>query len=625
MPLIELLNNKPDFFYYNGGPGNFTQKSMPFDKDRPHTGYSGLPYIKFPIYANGISDDFRKYYNTNRGGLDFPIRGGAIDFDAQSRTVTPSNDLDKQRIRAFLNDKPRGDIFLLKQVGLQLSNPKIQTGTQLYSITKNQVLSILENTRVYNMGKNTLEQVGLQGTGIHITRNGILPYDTVSNYYANTLYKESLMSVAEAEINNRLLILKNLKMNQVDNRDTTRINFGNSAKRISQLGISYNRNILFEYLGGPGSVYGIGQTTINRAKGADTAEAINYKQMPMTSMAMTYEAIREQSSARPNGSGKIKNYQDFRSKIDEYSGGRLPNSFWNGAKGIPVKYPDESLALISPQDYAIQFATAKALEDKNNNRVDVRFFDASGKIDKINKLAPFTVTDNSKSGWDQSGPDSDDIIKFGFECISNDDRKSSTFLFFRAFLSTITDNNQASINGFKYMGRAENFYTYGGFERSISFGFKLVAMSEQELLPIYEKLNYLVSQVYPDYHPITGIMRAPLVKLTIGNYLDSIPGFLESVNFTFDQNSPWEISQDSQLAHYIDVNVSFKPIFKELPQRSTNGYNHTKIISAVTSKANATTQQNTQKTQNTNIEDQQQIEEDVNKLVSIFGKINSAI
>jgi hypothetical protein len=87
---------------------------------------------------------------------------------------------------------------------------------------------------------------------------------------------------------------------------------------------------------------------------------------------------------------------------------------------------------------------------------------------------------------------------------------------------------------------------------------------------MHEKLNALVQQVYPDYSA-AGVMRAPLVKVTIGDYLYRMPGFLENVNITVDNNYPWEINlrKDlAQLPQVVDVNITFKPILNELPSRN---------------------------------------------------------
>jgi hypothetical protein len=94
---------------------------------------------------------------------------------------------------------------------------------------------------------------------------------------------------------------------------------------------------------------------------------------------------------------------------------------------------------------------------------------------------------------------------------------------------------------------------------------------------MYEKLNYLTSQVYPDYSPNTSAMRAPIVKLTIGDYLYRTPGVLESINITIEDNASWEINQENdaysgrnvaELPHYLNVSVSFKPIMDILPRRA---------------------------------------------------------
>jgi hypothetical protein len=120
------------------------------------------------------------------------------------------------------------------------------------------------------------------------------------------------------------------------------------------------------------------------------------------------------------------------------------------------------------------------------------------------------------------------------------------------------------------MGRGETFYTYQGFNRSTSFSFRIAAGSAEELKPLYSKLNRLISQVYPDYSE-SGVMRAPLVKITVGDYLYRMPGFIESINVTVDNGATWEIEEGQQLPQYLDVAVSFKPIFKDLPRRSTEG------------------------------------------------------
>jgi hypothetical protein len=165
--------------------------------------------------------------------------------------------------------------------------------------------------------------------------------------------------------------------------------------------------------------------------------------------------------------------------------------------------------------------------------------------------------------------------------MSNDYSQYSTALLFRALLSNgFTDNNSAALNSFRYMGRGEEFHTYQGFTRQISFSFKIVAFSRTELKSMYNKLNYLISQVYPDYSPNTNVMRAPLVKLTLGDYLYRVPGFIESINVTADNTTTWEINLEKKLGidgtstvqelpHVLEVAISFKPIHNILPERAS--------------------------------------------------------
>ena len=541
MPLIDLLNNKPDFFYYYGGPGNFTQRNLPFDKDMPGGGNSGLPYVQFPIDSTGVSDNFRKYYSTNRTGLDFPVRGGSLVFDLGNQTFTPSADFDKQRISRFLKDDPKGQSFLLKQQGLQLSNPKIQTGDTIYTLRTNSIPSLIPNNQLFNNGRNLLAQVGVQGTGTHISRIGAMPYNPLEKFYQDVVGAEKTMENKDALENNRLLILTSLKMkSKTTANQVSTLGDVENIVMVNKLGISLNRNILFQYLGGPGSVYGIGSTTIRRSKDADTTEAINFKTelrpTTMTTLGFTYDMLMQQSSSAVTKTNEylINSYGDFRDSIKNYSGGKISGSNWG---------------------------------KNTDQRIDVRFFDGSGRVDKMNKSPVFTFASDT-APWTTQGKEkeTDDIIKFVFECIHTDNTKLSDAIFFRAYLTAITDSNSAQWNGFKYMGRGESFYTYGGFDRSISFGFKVAVGAEEELEAIYRKVNFLMSQVYPDYSK-DGYMRAPIIKLTIGDYLYRVPGFLENINVTIDQSSPWEIEEGNQLPHYIDISTSFKPILNKLPQR----------------------------------------------------------
>jgi len=104
-------------------------------------------------------------YSTFDDGL---IRGGAINVG-----IAASRDF--VRVGNFLKS-PKGLLWIAKQAGLQLSNPKLEQpspGTDGFEGR------FTNNTRVYNLGLNTLTQVPLNALGGHIIRHGLLPKNGV--------------------------------------------------------------------------------------------------------------------------------------------------------------------------------------------------------------------------------------------------------------------------------------------------------------------------------------------------------------------------------------------------------------------------------------------------------------
>ena len=148
---------------------------------------------------------------------------------------------------------------------------------------------------------------------------------------------------------------------------------------------------------------------------------------------------------------------------------------------------------------------------------------------------------------------------------------------FRAFLDGFGDSYTSNWNSFKYNGRGEEFFTYGGFKRTFAFSFKVAAQSKQEMRPLYRKLNYLISNMAPDYSK-SGRMRGPYIKLSLGAYMDRTPGFLTSMNIKWQKDYPFEISLNSLeggedkemhvLPHVLDVSCNFTPIHDFVPRKS---------------------------------------------------------
>ena len=537
--------------------------SLRFGMDQPGGGDSGQPFIQSPIETVNTPTDFKDLYQLNRTSLDYPIRGGAISSLVNGTYTTKAAVIDVERIKKFFKSAPQGTAFIQKQKGLQLSNPRTQVPNTLAFVGLSIGNAVIPTTQIYDPF-NTLIQVGVQGTGAHYNRHGVSPtiYEGVRTTY---------QYVAGAPQNNtattnRLAILRALKLVQNTNflvNPDIAYGIGVDPILLDRMGISPLQNQIFNYQGGPGSVYGDGYTRIFRTTNTDatylsrTTPDPNFVAngkiaQPYSTIAFTYQQIADQNT-RINKNPVAPSIQDFRAQLPEGTPWSDYEAF-NIYTQMGVGYPGAPNSRNNYGEYGTRIGE-----------------------DKLNMQGPFYF--NGSSGdtpWSSEDHYTNDMIKFAFECIDNNNTAQDAALVFRAFLEgSISDSNQAEYSSFKYLGRGETFRTYQGFDRGISFSFKMYAQSRQEMIPMYQKLNQLISQVYPDYSPSYNLMRGNVVRLTIGDYIYRMPGFLENVNVSIDNsNTPWEIvlaeytdSDVRQLPHMVTVQCSFKPIMDILPRK----------------------------------------------------------
>jgi hypothetical protein len=215
------------------------------------------------------------------------------------------------------------------------------------------------------------------------------------------------------------------------------------------------------------------------------------------------------------------------------------------------------------------------LGDQGAAKKGVRYGDPTDVLarDGVNYLDVRTSrTDGSEEGRD--------LAKFFFEVITPSAKPQ--FLYFRAFIDSIDDNYSADWQAHKYIGRAENFYTYGGFDRDINISFNIAAATRSEMRPLYRKMVYLASTTAPTYGGENNFMRGTVVRLTLGSYFSQIPGVITSVKYTVDNNTPWEIAMANpeagtdddvqELPMVLKCSISFKPIHDFAPQTGLQHY-----------------------------------------------------
>ena len=133
-----------------------------------------------------------------------------------------------------------------------------------------------------------------------------------------------------------------------------------------------------------------------------------------------------------------------------------------------------------------------------------------------------------------------DLIKFYFYDIYN-----QKYIPFRATVKSISERSVSSWDDFQYIGNADKVYNYKGFTRGLGFSFNVVAMSVKELLPMWQRINYLMGLTKPANYK-NGFIVPPLVMLTIGDIYNNQPIVINSINMTIPDNATWETVSESE-------------------------------------------------------------------------------
>jgi len=268
-----------------------------------------------------------------------------------------------------------------------------------------------------------------------------------------------------------------------------------------------------------------------------------------------------------------------------------PHSIGPDFRKSLTKQPQETIS--NSLDYQKEGIITRVGAGDPGKRGNIKNFeygkvDPSGVSEPVDKI---TAKPIYRSTTPQNDKGTNDLVKFRIASVNPERPSESNYIHFRAFLGAFSDNYNSSWSSQKLMGRAENFYNYEGFDRSISMNWTVPAQSRNELMIMYQKLNFLASNLAPDYVG-NRYMAGPLVKLTVGGYLYEQYGFIESLSLNVPDNSPWEIavstsknemfgdnkqfSHDTsvkELPHVIEVSgFSFRPIHNFVVRKQKNDY-----------------------------------------------------
>ena len=577
------LRERLDRFNPSTGTVGTQFDKLKYSKDIRGGAYSGQPYIKreAPLTIDALNS-----LTTEALSLDYPIRGGSYEEIAARE--------DFARIDRFFLSYPQGKAFLDKQKGLMFSNPLIESRFSL-GTSNNRVFPLGPNGQP---GGNMITQVAEGGTGFRHPNAGANLNDL--EYFENKY--EYIVSHKSTE-QNRLVVLYNLKINPTPPAE---IDFSNTALN---LGIDPTTSgNLFFYPGGPGSLYGLGPTLIQRArdsKGAfiDTAQAPKFIGTFNTVNPVNGETVQgRRLTDRSINEDTGIDYNSLLGISSVFQPSGLSNGIENNGNNISnlgqqnsddyIRAESQITSLVPSFQYTMGYNALLGRKNQNGSassnfvdfrqgvlnpnsvvRVDYANLNIAKRVgvgspgarqtfgnqaEKTNYTLPYAsgedlvnLSDIQEISTNTTSIPADvlsrnkDLIKFCFETLDNDNPNISKATFFRAFLTGYQDSHSAEWNSRKYTGRGENFYTYQGHDRTVNFNFKVAAQSRSEMRFLYRKLNYLLSTLYPDYSS-AGFMRGNITKLTIGDLFVRTPGILTDLNLTVDDEYAWEIVLSNQ-------------------------------------------------------------------------------
>jgi hypothetical protein len=647
--LAPLINIRTDLSSYNTAPYGYDRRGA----GPINTNASGQPYEIQPIPRRSFNESDYGKSNGPAVSEDFLLRGGSLLPETVFRDVS--------RLTKMFFDlrSPNGLLFTAKQEILSKSGVNIQAIAGNNKVDNNKLPL---NNGIY-LPTSTLLQAAANPIGGHLLKQGINPLFDTSEAAA----KGNVGGIFSSLTKNSLPLSNPIYFNTAafDERKNTK----EVSSRLNQFldknqNITNTDNILYEYLGGPGSTLGVGNTVVkaisdqrtgvnndtlstsgffNTGKIPNTNFGFNYKMFgKQTFLSSPTDIVKENDPWNFRGgtyfgdlnttgsksvTGKYASQTNttlanllginlFKITNDDFNSSQIGNvgqsvyqsgSFQSNTpsvNGLGSSLDYTQLMSSKPEaqvgNQNNDYLKTQILQDfrdviKNprtipspdyniaTNRYEQRvnlgdagaklpanssYVKGIGALDKINALQLY------KSSNIDPKKDINDLCKFRIGVIDNDNPSLKTFIHFRAFLDGMDDSYTAQWSSQKFAGRAENSYNYQGFDRSFNLSWTVYAQSKEELIPMYQKLNYLASVCAPDYSS-DGYMRGNLISLTVGGYLYEQVGIMKGINYTVPMDSPWEIAIN-------DTNSGPDNNVKELPfMIKVSGFNFIPIHSFV--------------------------------------------
>ena len=169
-----------------------------------------------------------------------------------------------------------------------------------------------------------------------------------------------------------------------------------------------------------------------------------------------------------------------------------------------------------------------------NKRNLPNYTGGGSRKDPFNVRGVLDAEDHSLS----SEPDfaSEDFIPLYFHDLVN-----KKYIPFRALIQNTTDQSDSKWSSTQYLGRADEVHVYTGFTRTLSIDFQVVALSVEELHPMWQRINYMVGLTHPAKYTEHDFIVPPFVRFNLGDIYRNQPVLITSVSTSIPSEVSWEL------------------------------------------------------------------------------------
>lgn len=188
-----------------------------------------------------------------------------------------------------------------------------------------------------------------------------------------------------------------------------------------------------------------------------------------------------------------------------------------------------------------KYRDLRTVDFKNVNPTDTNA-DANAPVDPIYSS---NSTGATKRDDNTITPFVEDFIKLYFV-----NKRTNEAVQFRAYLEDFSDKFSYNWTDINYVGRPNTLKLFNNVARDINISFMVPALSRGELKYVYHKIEKLTKFSLPTG---IGIMRAPIVMITVGDWFVNELCVINSLDFTIDQEYPWEINVEKNTSEIAEL------------------------------------------------------------------------